>query len=193
MPGKAQGTLELSEDERQALTRWARRAKSSQALAMRARIVLACADGSPNTHVAAQLGVSRDMVGKWRSRFIARRLEGLADEPRPGAPRRLTDDVVEAVVVKTLEESPPSGDTHWSTRSMAKAAGLNQTAVSRIWRAFGLKPHLVDDWKLSTDPQFIEKVRDIVGLYLDPRAPRGADDSSGGERPSPPPLSQQGG
>ncbi len=168
MPGKARGSLELSEDERQTLTRWMRRATSSQALAMRARIVLACADGTPNSHVAARLGVSRDMVGKWRSRFLARRLAGLSDEPRPGAPRKLTDDVVEAVVVTTLEQAPPRGDSHWSTRSLAKAVGLNQTAVSRFWRAFGLKPHLVDDWKLSTDPQFIEKVRDIVGLYLDP-------------------------
>ena len=168
MPGRAQGLLVLSDDERVVLTRWTRRQKSSQALAMRARIVLACADGTPNTHVAARLGVSRDMVGTWRSRFVARRLEGLSDEPRPGAPRKLTDDVVEAVIVKTLEQTPARGDTHWSTRSMAAATGLNQTAVSRIWRAFGLKPHRVDDWKLSTDPQFIEKVRDIVGLYLDP-------------------------
>src|SRR5215813_1206482 len=168
MPGKAQGTLVLSDDERQTLVRWTRRATSAQALALRARIVLACADGTPNTRVAEQLGVSRDMVGKWRSRFIDKRLEGLSDEPRPGAPRKLTDDVVEAVVVATLEHTPPGRDTHWSTRTMARAVGLNQTAVSRIWRALGLKPHQVDDWKLSTDPQFIEKVRDIVGLYLDP-------------------------
>jgi transposase len=160
--------LLLSADERDTLARWSRRAKSSQALALRCRIVLLCAEGLPNMHVAEQLGVSRAMVGKWRSRFVARRLEGLSDEPRPGAPRKLTDDVVESVVVATLEQSPPRGDTHWSTRSMAKTMGLNQTAVSRIWRAFGLKPHLVDDWKLSTDPQFIEKVRDIVGLYLQP-------------------------
>jgi transposase len=166
MPGKAQGLLVLSEDERAVLTRWTRRQKSSQALAMRARIVLACADGTPNTHVAEQLGVSRDMVGTWRTRFLARRLEGLSDEPRPGAPRKLTDEMVEAVIVKTLESRPARGDSQWSTRSMAAATGLNQTAVSRIWRAFGLKPHRVDDWKLSTDPQFIEKVRDIVGLYL---------------------------
>ena len=168
MPGRAQGLLVLSDDERQTLVRWTRRATSSQALATRARIVLACADGTSNTRVAADLGVSRDMVGKWRSRFVVKRLEGLSDEPRPGAPRKLTDDVVETVVVKTLEEAPPRGDSHWSTRSMAKAIGLNQTAVTRIWRAFGLKPHVVDDWKLSTDPQFIEKVRDIVGLYVDP-------------------------
>jgi len=168
MPGKARGVLVLSEDERSTLTRWARRAKSSQALAMRARIVLACADGTPNTHVAERLGVSRDMVGTWRTRFLAKRLEGLSDEPRPGAPRRLTDDVVEAVIVKTLESGPPRGDAQWSTRSMAAATGLSQTAVSRIWRAFGLRPHRVDEWKLSTDAQFIDKVRDIVGLYLDP-------------------------
>ena len=158
----------LSADERETLVRWSRRAKSSQALALRCRIVLLCADGLPNTHVAERLGVSRVMVGKWRSRFVAKRLEGLSDEPRPGAPRKVSDDVVEAVVVATLEQAPPRGDTHWSTRSMAKAMGLNQTAVSRIWRAFGLKPHVVDDWKLSTDPRFIEKVRDVVGLYLEP-------------------------
>src|SRR4051812_30804447 len=116
MPGRAKGLLVLSEDDRQALTRWSRRATSSQALGMRAGIVLACADGTPNTRVATQLGVSRDMVGKWRSRFVARRLEGLSDEPRLGAPRKLSDDVVEAVVVATLEQAPPSGDTHWSTR-----------------------------------------------------------------------------
>src|SRR4051794_39012908 len=168
MPEKAQGSLVLSDDERQRLVRWTRRATWSQALAMRARIVLACADGTPNTRVAAQLGVARDMVGKWRSRFMAKRLEGLSDEPRPGAPRKLTDDVVEQVVLATLEQAPPGGDSRWSTRLMAKRTGLNQTAISRIWRAFGLKPHLVDDWKLSTDPQFIEKVRDVVGLYLDP-------------------------
>ena len=149
----------LSVDERETLTRWSRRAKSSQALALRCRIVLLCADGLANTHVAEQLGVSRAMVGKWRSRFVAKRLEGLSDEPRPGAPRKVSDEVV----VATLEQTPPRGDTHWSTRSMAKAMGLNQTAVSRTWRAFGLKPHLVDDWKLSADPQFIDKVRDIVG------------------------------
>jgi transposase len=158
----------LSEDERATLMRWSRRAKTAQALAMRSRIVLLCADGLPNTQVAQKLGVSRDMVGTWRSRFVARRLEGLSDEPRPGAPRRISDEQVEAVITATLESRPLRGDSHWSTRSMAKASGLSQTAVSRIWRAFGLKPHLVDTWKLSTDPQFIEKVRDIVGLYLDP-------------------------
>jgi transposase len=112
--------------------------------------------------------MARDTVAKWRSRFVAHRLEGLTDEPRPGAPRTITDEQVEAVITRTLEEKPDNGDTHWSTRSMAKAAGMSQSAISRIWRAFGLKPHLVQTWKLSTDPQFVDKVRDIVGLYLDP-------------------------
>jgi transposase len=167
MPGKAKGVLALSDDERATLVRWARRATSSQALALRARIVLACADGMPNTRVAEQLGVSRATVGKWRSRFVARRLEGLSDGPRPGAPRKITDAAVEEVVRRTMEGQPPD-DTHWSTRSMAKLAGLNQTAISRIWRAFGLKPHPVDTWRLSTDPRFIDYARDIAGLYLDP-------------------------
>jgi transposase len=166
--GRPRGVVELSDDERACLLRWARRGKSSQALALRSKIVLLCAEGLVNTHVAQQLGVSRDMVGKWRSRFLARRLEGLVDEPRPGAPRRITDDRVDEVIVKTLERQPANQDSHWSTRSMARETGLSQTAVSRIWRAFGLKPHLVDTWKLSADPMFVEKVRDVVGLYLDP-------------------------
>lgn len=160
--------VELTDDERACLTRWARRGKSSQALALRSKIVLLCADGLVNTHVAQRLGVSRDMVGKWRSRFLARRLEGLVDEPRPGAPRRITDDQVEEVIVKTLERRPVNQDSHWSTRSMARETGLSQTAVSRSWRAFGLKPYLVDTWKLSADPMFVKKVRDVAGLYLDP-------------------------
>src|SRR5664280_195161 len=147
--------------------RWARRPTSAQALALRCRIVLACADGGHNTEVADRLGVSRATVGKWRGRFIEHRLEGLHDEPRPGAPRLIGDDAVEAVVVKTLEETPVDA-THWSTRSMAKATGMSQSAVSRIWRAFGLKPHLVDSFKLSPDPLFVEKVRDVVGLYINP-------------------------
>src|SRR5215467_7084433 len=158
----------LSAEERGVLEAWARRRKTAQALALRSRIVLACADGTANSKVAVRLGVSRATVTKWRSRFVAARLEGLADEPRPGAPRKISDEQVELVITKTLEESGPGEDTHWSTRSMASATGLSQTAVSRIWRAFGLKPHLIETWKLSTDPQFIEKVRDIVGLYLDP-------------------------
>lgn len=160
--------LELTADERESLRGMVRRPKTAQALAVRARIVLACAEGLSNSEVSRQLGVSLPTVGKWRGRFVADRVDGLRDEPRPGAPRKITDAQVEAVITKTLEERPSSQDSHWSTRSMAKAVGLNQTAVSRIWRAFGLKPHLVDTWKLSTDPLFIDKVRDIVGLYLDP-------------------------
>jgi transposase len=151
---------------------WSRRRRTAQALALRSRIVLACADGGSNTRIADELGVSRETVRKWRSRFAANRLDGLADEPRPGAPRKITDAQVEQVIARTLGETPSTGDTHWSTRSMAAAAGMSQTAIARIWRAFGLKPHLVETWKLSTDPQFIDKVRDVVGLYLDP--PEGA-------------------
>jgi transposase len=160
--------LVLSAEERQVLEGWARRRKTARALALRSRIVLACAAGASNTAVAEQLGVSRPAVTKWRSRFLAARLEGLSDEPRPGAPRTVTDEQVELVIAKTLEERGPGQDTHWSTRSMAAATGMSQSAVSRIWRAFGLKPHLVQTWKLSTDPQFIDKVRDVVGLYLNP-------------------------
>ena len=147
---------------------WARRRKTAQALALRSRVILGCADGVSVTDVAAELGMSRTTAGKWRSRFLASRLAGLTDEPRPGRPRTITDEHVEKVIAATLEQQPPNGDTHWSTRSMASSAGLNQTAVSRIWRAFGLKPHVVQTWKLSTDPQFIDKVRDVVGLYMSP-------------------------
>ena len=149
------------------MERWARRPTTAQALALRCRIVLACAEGLSNVEVADRLGVSRMTVGKWRSRFVSDRLDGLHDEPRPGGPRSIGDDDVERVIVKTLEETPRDA-THWSTRSMAQAAGMSQSAVSRIWRAFGLKPHLVDTFKLSPDPLFIDKVRDIVGLYLNP-------------------------
>jgi transposase len=166
--GRPKAPLTLTDDERQTLQRWARRARTAQALALRAKIVLACAEGATNTAVAEQLGIWPQTVTKWRGRFVRRRLEGLSDEPRPGRPRTITDAQVEQVITKTLEEPPPRQDTHWSTRSMAKATGLSQTAISRIWRAFALKPHLVESWKLSTDPQFIDKVRDIVGLYLDP-------------------------
>jgi transposase len=159
--------LALTEEERTTLARWARRRTSGQALALRCRIVLACASGASNAAVAAQLGISRPTVTKWRSRFVARRLEGLADEPRPGAARTITDEQVEQVLVMTLEETPTDA-THWSTRSLARQVGMSQSAISRIWRAFGLRPHLVDTFKLSTDPQFIEKVRDLVGLYLNP-------------------------
>ena len=146
---------------------WARRRKTRQALALRARIVVRCAEGLSNQAVASELGVSRPMVGHWRQRVVTERLRGLVDAPRTGAPRRLTDAQVEAVITKTLEETPPDA-THWSTRSMARTLGLSQTAVSRIGRAFGLQPHRTESFKLSTDPFFVDKVRDVVGLYLDP-------------------------
>jgi transposase/transcriptional regulator with XRE-family HTH domain len=165
--GRPKAPLLLSDEERATLIRWSRRAKSSQALALRCRIVLACATGATNKQVAAELGVSLPTVGKWRSRFVTRRLEGLVDEPRPGAPRRISDEQVEAVIVATLEETPPDA-THWSRASMAKRSGLSRSTVGRIWKAFRLKPHLTETFKLSGDPQFIEKVRDVVGLYLDP-------------------------
>jgi len=159
--------LSLREADRPELLRWSRRVKSSNGLAQRARIVLRCAEGEPSSHVARALGVTGATVGKWRSRYISRGLAGLLDEPRCGAPRQISDAAVEAVVTKTLEEMPRDA-THWSTRSMAKAAGLSHASVGRIWRAFGLQPHRVEHFKLSNDPQFVEKVRDIVGLYLHP-------------------------
>jgi len=159
--------LALADDERDKLEGWVRRPKTSQRLALRSRIVLAAAAGDSNTDIARRLRVTLPTVGKWRARFLADRLEGLADEPRPGAARTITDADVEAVITKTLE-SRPGDATHWSTRGMAAACGLSQTAVSRIWRAFGLKPHLRETFKLSTDPFFVEKVRDVVGLYLNP-------------------------
>ena len=145
----------------------ARRPKSAQAVAMRARIVLGCSDGLSNGDVAKRLGITGATVCKWRERFRAERLEGLLDEPRPGAPRSITDAQVEDVITKTLE-SLPMNSTHWSTRLMAQKTGLSQTAIVRIWRAFGLQPHRVENFKFSKDPQFVEKVRDIVGLYLNP-------------------------
>jgi transposase len=166
--GRPKAPLVLTEAERQTLERWARRRTSAQAVALRARIVLGCAEGATNKAVAERLEIWPQTVAKWRGRFVRERLEGLADEPRPGRPRAIADDQVEQVIVATLERPPPDHDTHWSTRSMARATGLSQTAISRIWRAFGLKPHLEQTWKLSADPQFIDKVRDIVGLYLDP-------------------------
>lgn len=159
--------LTLSPGEREALERWSRRPKTAQALAQRARIVLACAAGVTNADVSAQVRVTRQTVGRWRARFLKKRLDGLLDEPRPGAPRKITDAHVERVITMTLESTPREA-THWSTRSMAKACGLSQTAVSRIWRAFVLQPHRSETFKLSKDPLFIEKVRDIVGLYLNP-------------------------
>ena len=157
----------LSAEEREVLERWARRPKSAQSLALRCRIVLGAAAGEANKSMAARLGCSEATVSKWRRRFAERRLEGLADEPRPGPPRTVSDELVEEVVVRTLEGAP-SDATHWSTRSMAAAVGLSQSTVVRIWRAFGLKPHLVEGFKVSPDPQFVDKVRDIAGLYLNP-------------------------
>ncbi|MFD3706106.1 IS630 family transposase [Nocardia sp. NPDC058658] len=168
MPTPKAEPVVLTDTERQVLTGWSRRRKTAQALAIRSRIVLACAEGGSNTAVSEQLGISRDMVRKWRTRFLTGRLEGLADEPRPGAPRKITDEQIDQVITKTLESTPANNDSHWSTRSMATETGMSQTAISRIWRAFGLKPHVVETWKLSTDPQFIDKVRDVVGLYMNP-------------------------
>jgi transposase len=166
--GRPTAQITLSDDERETLQRWARRPTTGQALALRCRIVLAAADGALNRDIARELGCNAVTVGKWRSRFAQKRFDGLVDEPRPGQPRKITDEIVEQVIVATLEQAPPDEATQWSTRSMAAKVGLNQTAVSRIWRTFGLKPHRVDDFKLSTDPQFIDKVRDVVGLYLNP-------------------------
>jgi transposase len=165
--GRALQELKLTSGERERLLEWTRRHKSAQALALRSRIVLAAAEGHANREVARQLRVTGQTVGKWRGRFLKLRLDGLLDEPRPGAPRRIEDAQVEAVIAKTLHEQP-EGATHWSSRLMAEASGLSQTAVVRIWRAFGLQPHRTETFKLSADPLFIEKVRDIVGLYLDP-------------------------
>jgi transposase len=165
--GRPKARLVVAPSERETLERWTRRAKTSQALALRARIVLGCAKGDNNINVAQRLGVTMQTVGKWRARFITRRLDGLLDEPRPGTPRRLSDAKIEEVVVKTLE-SKPADATQWSVRSMAEASGISTTSVHRIWHAFALQPHRTETFKLSTDPLFVEKVRDIVGLYLNP-------------------------
>jgi transposase len=165
--GRPVPKLILMSEERETLERWARRPKTAQALALRARIILACAEGSSNSAVSARMRVCMQTVGKWRGRFVAKRLDGLLDEPRPGAPRRISDAQVERVLTATLE-SLPSNATHWSTRLLARRCGMSQSAVSRIWRAFALQPHRSETFKLSRDPLFIEKVRDIVGLYLNP-------------------------
>jgi transposase len=165
--GRPKEPLVLSPEERAVLERLTNRRKTSQALALRARIVLACASGKTNRAVASELKVTPATVGKWRGRFVDKRLDGLFDEPRPGHPRTITDDKVEAVIVKTLEDKPVAA-THWSTRSMAKAMGMSQTSISLIWRAFGLQPHRSESFKLSTDPLFVDKVHDICGLYIDP-------------------------
>jgi transposase len=166
--GRPKPPLVLTDEERLTLERLVRRGKSAQAIALRARIVLACAvEGATNQAVAAEVGVSATTVGKWRSRFVERRLKGLLDDYRSGAPRTVTDERVETVIVKTLQEKPTNA-THWSTRSMAQATGMSQTSISQIWRTFGLQPHRAESFKLSTDPLFIDKVKDIVALYLDP-------------------------
>lgn len=167
MAGRPKGELILSTAEREQLQAWAHRRKTAQALAQRSRIVLACAAGTENQTVADHLEITPQTVSKWRGRFVRLRLDGLSDAPRSGAPRTIDDARVDAVIAKTLE-SQPRNATHWSTRTMANEMGLSQTAVSRIWRAFGLQPHRQDTFKLSTDPQFVAKTRDIVGLYLDP-------------------------
>ena len=161
--------LVLSQDERRTLENWAKRRKTAQGLALRARVVLACAEGRNNTAVAARLGVSRNTVKKWRARFLARRLDGLGDEPRPGVPRTITDAQVEEVAARTLEEVP-EGATHWSKRELARQVGISPTSVHRIWRSFGLQPHRTEDFKVSPDPLLIGKIRDVVGLYLAPPA-----------------------
>ncbi len=165
--GRPLAPLTLTPDERGTLERWARRPTTGQSLALRARIVLRCADGISNLAVADELGVGRPTVGQGRQRFLRDGLPGLADLPRAGAPRRITDAQVEQVIAKTLEETPPDA-THWSTRGLARTVGLSQTAVSRIWRAFGLQPHRTESFTLSSDPLFVDKVRDVVALYLDP-------------------------
>ena len=159
--------MTITADERETLERWTRRASTAQALAQRARLILSCAAGKTNTRVAQELRVTKQTVGKWRTRFVTKRLDGLLDDPRPGAPRTVTDADVEAVLTRTLETKPPDA-THWSTRAMAQACGLSRNTIHRIWRAFALQPHRTETFKLSKDPLFIEKVRDIVGLYLQP-------------------------
>ena len=166
MPSNLATRIELTDEERAQLESWARRRSSAQALAARSRIVLLAAQGRKNVEIARELGVRRPMVTKWRNRFAQDRLDGLVDEPRPGRPRTITDERVEEVIVRTLETTPKDA-THWSTRSMAAEVGLSREAVGRIWRAFGLQPHRQDTWKLSKDPQFVDKVKDVVGLYED--------------------------
>jgi transposase len=165
--GRPLAALRVSDADREQLLRWSRRQTSANALATRARIVLASADGEPNGRIAARLRLTPQTVGKWRARYVAQGLDGLLDEPRPGTPRTVSDEQVDRVLTMTLETRPADA-THWSTREMAKQSGLSQSTVSRIWRAFALKPHRTETFKISKDPLFIEKVRDVVGLYLNP-------------------------
>lgn len=165
--GRPKAALKLTDDERKELERLTRRVRTNRHVALRAKIILECAKGQTNLAVAGKVRVSNVTVGKWRKRFIEHRLAGLYDEPRVGTPRKISDDQIEEVIVKTLE-AKPKGRTHWSTRSMAKEAGMSPSTVGRIWRAFQLQPHVVRTFKLSNDPQFVEKVRDIVGLYMNP-------------------------
>jgi transposase len=165
--GRPKAELVISEAERSELVRLTKRARVNRDLAFRAKLILACADEPMNTIVADQHRTTSHTVGKWRSRFIANRLDGLYDEPRVGGPRSISDEAVEAMIVQTLE-SKPKGQTHWSTRQMAKKAGMSHTMVGRIWRTFGLKPHVTRSFKMSPDPQLVEKVRDVVGLYMNP-------------------------
>ena len=167
MIGRQKALLQLTSDEKDQLERWVRRRKSAQGLALRSQIVLSCATGLTNKEVAAQLGVSMPTVGKWRSRFIDSRLDGLVDEPRSGRKPTITAEQVEDVVVATLESTPEHA-THWSRKKMAERSGLSKSTIGRIWKGFGLKPHLVDGFKLSNDPLFVDKVYDVVGLYLNP-------------------------
>src|ERR671935_1707887 len=167
MVGRPKAELVVSPEDHATLARWTARRTTAQALALRARIILRCATGRSNMAVARELGVTDQTVCKWRGRFVQKGPAGLLDELRRGVPRKITDDQVEAVIVKTLESTPHAA-THWSTRSMAAATGLSRPTISRIWRAFGLQPHRTDTFKLSPDPQLVEKVRDIVGLYLNP-------------------------
>jgi transposase len=166
MAGRRMAALVLSDEERAELSS---RRKTAQALALRARIVLRCATGAENQQVAADLRIDKTTVGKWRRRFVEHRMDGLRDEPRNGAPRTVDDARIEAVIVRTLESLPPDA-THWSSRSMARTSGLSISTVQRIWRAFGLQPHRLETFKLSTDPDFVAKVRDVVGLYISPPA-----------------------
>ena len=191
--GRPTATIVLTAEERETLERLALRPSTAQALALRSRIVLTAAAGQANVEIGAALGCHPVTADKWRRRFAEQRLDGLSDEPRPGAPRTIGDEQVEAVIVKTLEQQPRNA-THWSTRSMAAEMGMSQSAVSRIWRAFGLKPHLVEQFRLSPVPQFIDQVRDVAGLYLNPpeapapgltrgrRAVRGREDPDPGAR-----------